>query len=126
MKKKPERLLTGVELEMMGILWRRGSGTVNDVLEALPPSRKLAYTSVSTILRILEQKGVLKSHKEGRGHVYASVVKKSDYESKTLRLLVDNVFDGEPTHLVARLVEAGNLSEEDLEAMRKLLGERGE
>ena len=61
-----EKLLTQVELEHMSILWKLGQGSVNDVLEALPKGRPLAYTSVSTILRILEQKGYLSHKASGR------------------------------------------------------------
>ncbi|HEY0706619.1 MAG TPA: BlaI/MecI/CopY family transcriptional regulator, partial [Polyangia bacterium] len=63
----PEKSLTEVELELMTILWQLGGGTVNEVMAALPEGRTLAYTSVSTILRILEQKGVLSAEKVGRG-----------------------------------------------------------
>ncbi len=59
------RLLTKVELELMTILWRLGEGSVTHVLGELPDGRDLAYTSVSTILRILEQKKILKARKEG-------------------------------------------------------------
>ena len=70
------KLLTEVELELMTALWKLGEGSVADVLETLPKERKLAYTSVSTILRILEQKKVLKARKEGRGHVYVPMLEK--------------------------------------------------
>lgn len=69
-KDKTTTKLTEVELELMGYLWKLNEATVNDVVSALPEARKLAYTSVSTMLRILEQKGVVDSRKEGRGHVY--------------------------------------------------------
>ena len=74
--KAAEKLLTEVELELMTILWKKGEGSVADVIEGLPKDRNLAYTSVSTILRILEQKGALKTRKEGRGHVYIPALKK--------------------------------------------------
>ena len=91
--RKPPRLektLTEVELELMTILWRIGGGTVNDVLEALPPTRPLAYTSVATILRILEQKGVLGTDKVGRGHRYQPLVPQDTYQAFALwRRVVD-------------------------------------
>ena len=77
-------LLTEVELEMMQILWRLGEGGVKDVMAELPTSRKLAYTSVSTILRILEEKGIVRTRKDGRRHSYIPAVLKSDYEAKSL------------------------------------------
>lgn len=122
--KKPSKLLTEVELELMTILWRLGEGNVNDVLSALPAGRDLAYTSVSTILRILEQKGVVKARKEGRGHVYLPLLKKDDYEGATLSHVVSKVFEGEATSLVRRLIETEGLDHDDLKELRALLDER--
>src|SRR5687767_8274781 len=98
------RLLTATELEIMTVLWRLGESTAAGVQEALAPRRRLAYTSVSTMLRILEQKGVVASRKEGRGHVYVPRVAKQEYESVSVRHLVGSVFDGAPVALVQRLV----------------------
>lgn len=121
MKKSAERMLTEVETELMGILWRLGEGSVGDVLENLPADRDLAYTSVSTVLRILEQKKVLKARKEGRGHVYVPLVQKADYEARSVKHLVKSVFDGTPMALARQLIAAGDLSSEDLRELKKLL-----
>ena len=123
MSKKNEKLLTEVELELMNILWGLGEGTVNDVIENLPRGRELAYTSVSTMLRILEQKEVLKARKEGRGHVYVPRMKKADYESKTVRHVVDKVFGGTPLALVRQLLTTVDLNEADLAELKQLVSE---
>lgn len=123
-EQKKEKLLTEAELELMGILWKLGQGTVNDVIAQLPPERKLAYTSVSTILRILEQKEALDSRKEGRGHVYVPRLSKAKYEAASVKHLVSKVFDGAPSSLVRCLLERENLSEEELREIRALLNER--
>ena len=120
-----DKLLTEVELELMGILWRLGEGTVAEVLAQLPPSRKLAYTSVSTMLRILEGKGALGSRKEGRGHVYVTKLRKEAYEAQTLRHLLTKVFDDAPSSLVRRLLEDERLTAEELERIRSLFTEGG-
>ena len=117
--------LTPVELELMHIVWRKGEVSVADVLEALPPERKLAYTSVSTVLRILEQKGVLQSRKVGRGHLYSALLPREAYEVQSVRHLVETVFDGTPSALVERLVEAVPLSPEEVEQLRALLSKKG-
>ncbi|WP_073561175.1 BlaI/MecI/CopY family transcriptional regulator [Archangium sp. Cb G35] len=117
--------LTPVELELMHIVWRKGEVAVTDVLEALPPERKLAYTSVSTVLRILEQKGVLQSRKVGRGHLYSALLPREAYEVQSVRHLVETVFDGTPSALVERLVEAVPLSPEEVEQLRALLSKKG-
>lgn len=120
----PGKPLTEVELELMSILWRLGGGSVNDVLAALPPERPLAYTSVSTILRILEQKGVLTSEKVGRGHRYLPLLDKPTYEAFAVTEVVGKVFDGQPLALVRRLVDAARLSRKDLAALKALLDEK--
>ena len=116
--------LTEVELELMNILWRLGGATVNEVLTALPAERPLAYTSVSTILRILEQKGVVSAEKAGRGHRYLPLVEKRAYEAFAVNEVVGKVFDGQPLALVRRLVDATRLSRKDLAALRALLEEK--
>jgi predicted transcriptional regulator len=116
-----EKPLTEVELELMTLLWERGGGTVNDVLAALPPERPLAYTSVSTILRILEQKGVLGTEKVGRGHRYVPLVAKAAYEAFALEQVVGKVFGGEPLALVRRLVDGAGLSRRELAELRAML-----
>ncbi len=114
-------LLTETELEMMTALWRLGEGGVRDVLDALPRSRKLAYTSVSTMLRILEQKGYLKTRKEGRGHIYIPRVAKAEYEARSLNHLVAHVFEGERVGVIRQLLGSDKLSAEELAEIRKLL-----
>ena len=116
-----EKLLTEVELELMTILWKLGEGTVAAVIEALPPGRDLAYTSVSTVLRILEQKRWVTARKEGRGHVYVPRVPKEQYEEKAVRHVVDRVFDGGPVALVKQLLNAVNVSQSDLEELKALI-----
>lgn len=129
MASKPEpeapRPLTPVELELMQLVWKQGEVSVADVLAALPPERALAYTSVSTVLRILEQKGVVRSRKQGRGHLYSAVLPREAYEAQSVRHLVDTLFEGTPSALVARLVEALPLAPDEVEQIRKLLKAKG-
>ena len=115
------RLLTDVELEIMTILWRISEGSVADVIEELPKHRDLAYTSVSTMLRILEQKRVVKTRKEGRGHIYVPLVSKSDYESTAVRDVVERVFEGAPSALVRQLINSVELSTEELRELKELI-----
>ena len=119
-----KRLLTDVELELMSIVWDQGEAKVKDILAALPPARPLAYTSVSTILRILEKKGVLASRKEGRAHVYYPLVAKSDYEVISLQHLVKNVFSGTPSSLVRCLLDQEEVGNEELERIYAILETR--
>jgi predicted transcriptional regulator len=105
-------LLTEVELELMNLLWELGEGTVNDVLEKLSPTRVLAYTSVATILRILEQKGVVASEKVGRGHVYRPLIPRQVYKVRAVKDVVGRVFGGDGLGLVRALIDSGVLTDE--------------
>src|SRR5688572_18693315 len=115
------RRLTDVELELMTIVWRLGEASVAEVIAALPRERELAYTSVSTILRILESKGVLEARREGRGHIYVPVLSRNAYEASAVQDVVTRVFEGAPVALVRQLVDNVDLSAEDLREIRKLL-----
>jgi len=119
--KSTNKRLTEVELELMSILWRLQEGSVSDVIGALPGDRALAYTSVSTILRILEGKGVLATRKEGRGHIYTPLLGKQEYEARIVADVVQRVFDGAPTALVRQLIDNIDLSDDDVREIRKML-----
>ena len=118
------KLLTEVELELMSTLWQLGEATVRDVLAHLAKGRNLAYTSVSTILRILEGKRLVKSRRNGKANLYRPAVSKSEYERRSLRHLVDKVFDGTPSAMVMRLLDDEGLSRTDLREIQRMLGER--
>src|SRR5687767_2249909 len=121
MPPKKVKLLTEVELELMNLIWDKGTCTVREVQESLPKKRALAYTSVATMMKILEQKGVLKIRKDAWPHSYEPIVTRADYEARSLRHLQENVFKGSPSSLVMRLLDENELSRDELEALRKLL-----
>jgi predicted transcriptional regulator len=122
-EKAGERLLTDVELELMSIIWALGRATVKEVVEALPKGRRLAYTSVATVMKILEHKGFLECEKGSYAHSFAPIVAKRDYEESCLDHVVDNVFDGEPVALVQRLLTARRLSVAERRAIETTLRE---
>jgi predicted transcriptional regulator len=114
------KALTTTELEMMNVIWRIGPCSVSQVQEQLA-HRELAYTSVSTIVRILEQKGFVTSVKEGRGHAYEAAVSKESYQATSVQQLVSNVFDDTPSLLVSRLLESKALTTDELVKIKALL-----
>lgn len=122
-KPKDGALLTAVELEMMRVLWQHGPSTVQGVLERL--NRDLAYTSVLTMLRILEQKGYARrTAVEGqRGHVYAAAVTEDTIRKSHLQDLLDRFFDGRPEQLVTGLLQDESLTRRDIDRLRALIGE---
>jgi predicted transcriptional regulator len=124
-KSKADKSLTEVELELMTILWRLNEGSVHEVIEHLPEGRELAYTSVSTILRILEQKGVVGARKEGRGHIYFPQVTKTAYEAFALKQMVERVFDGTPVALVRQLLGSVKIDADEIQELKTLLEKLG-
>ena len=117
------RLLTELELEIMQTLWTHGEGTVRDA-QAQLSERELAYTTVSTVLRILEQKGVVSSRKDGRAHIYTPLLSRAEHEALAVHHLVKRVFDGEPQGLVAHLIDVDDLGADELARLRTLIDER--
>ena len=118
----PEKYnLTPVELELMEILWKIGRGTVRDVLAHLPANRNLAYTSVSTILRILEQKKFLSTKKSGRQHIYLPTLSKQVFAAHSVKKIVNQIFSGNSVELVAYLMDKNNLSIDEITAIQKML-----
>jgi predicted transcriptional regulator len=115
------RTLTEVELEMMNIIWDIGPCTVRQIMEKLPRDRALAYTSVSTMARILEQKDFVSSEKSGKVHLYRAAVQRRDYETTAVDDLVSKLFRGEPELMVKRLIASGMISAEQLTDIESLL-----
>jgi predicted transcriptional regulator len=113
---------TDRELDVMQVLWDGGPATVAEVQESL--SDDLAYTTVLTVLRVLEEKGHVTHSTEGRAHRYAPLVERSTAGASALRRLTRNLFSGSPELLLTRLVEDDDLSQEELERMRDLLARR--
>jgi len=113
--------LTSVEHELMDILWKIEEGTVRDVMEHLPHKRNLAYTSVSTILRILEQKKIVKTRKSGRTHIYIPALNKSKFATLTLNKMVTQVFSGNSVELVSYLVNKNTISHDEITEIQKII-----
>lgn len=118
-------LLTDTELELMLILWKLQEASVHDVIAALPPTRTMAYTTASTIIRILEKKGFVANRKLGKAHLYSPTLGKQEYESRTLGHVVGRLFENTPAALVARLIDDHKLSEQEIAELKQLLDKRG-
>ncbi|MEZ4743838.1 MAG: BlaI/MecI/CopY family transcriptional regulator [Bdellovibrionota bacterium] len=124
-KEQEKKLLTETELELMQIIWNLGEATVKEVIQHLPNERQLAYTSVSTIIRILEKKEIVTSRKgNGNSYIYTPQIMKSEYEQASLGHLLKNVFSDTPSSLIRTLVDTMDLSKSDLVEIKKILLER--
>src|SRR5579862_1011938 len=117
--KSAKSTLTGQELEIMKVIWKLGPSTVRQVYETLLKRRRIAYTTVMTMMNILEQKGHLKKRQGERAFVYASSRPEKQVIRGMVREFVDRVFNGAAEPLLLHLVEDDQLSKEDLEEMRR-------
>ena len=106
----------------MAVLWERGSGTVAEVRDGMHD--ELAYTTVLTVLRTLEEKGFVSHVAEGKAHRYVPVVSQHVAGKSALSRMVEKIFGGSPDMLLTQLVSDKKLTEADLRRLRKLLDDR--
>ena len=116
--------LTKLELQIMQVIWRRGTSNVTEVQEALEQS--LAYTTVQTMLNILCRKGKLKRKLHGRAYEYTAAVSEAKASGHALRDLVDRMFGGSSEELVMSLIKTRQIDPKRIaELTRRLEEERG-
>jgi predicted transcriptional regulator len=115
---------TDREAEVMEVLWESGPSLVSDVRAALKD--ELAYTTVLTILRMLEGKGYVSHKQEGRGHRYFATVKQQAAQKSALQHLTHKLFKGSAELLLIRLIADQKLSAEQIRTMRKLLAHKSD
>jgi BlaI family transcriptional regulator, penicillinase repressor len=122
--KSDKPVLTDQELEIMKIIWTRGTVTVRDVYEELLTRRKIAYTTVMTMMGILEQKGHLKKSADERAYVYTPAQPQREVVGNMVHDFLKRVFNGSAKPLLVHLVEDKKLSSEELDEIRKLLKDK--
>ena len=110
--------LTKAEEEVMQLLWKIEKGNVAAILEELPEP-KPAYNTVSTIVRILEDKGFVSHEKVGKGHVYVPLMKKEEYSNQSLNKLMDGYFQGSFSSMVSFFMKKNDISLKELEEIMK-------
>jgi BlaI family transcriptional regulator, penicillinase repressor len=119
--RKPSAGLTDAESEVMAVLWRLRRASVNDVVTAMNETRAVTYSTVQTMLRILETKGYLTHDKVARAFVYRPVIDERQARRRALRHLVRRLFDGSPSLLVLNVLEDEDLDPAEREQLRKLI-----
>jgi predicted transcriptional regulator len=117
--RKPQPTLTTQELAIMKVVWRLGTATVRDVYQALLETRRIAYTTVMTMMNILEAKGYLKKEKHDRAFRYRPARPERAVVGSMVREFVNRVFDGASRPLLVHLVEDATLTAKE---RRELLG----
>jgi BlaI family transcriptional regulator, penicillinase repressor len=115
--------LTPQELEIMKLVWQRGNATVRDIYEALLERRKIAYTTVMTMMKILETKGYLKKRRQDRAFVYRPAQPKNQIIGGMIREFIDRVFNGSAEPLLVHLVKSSRLREKDLREIVRMIEE---
>ena len=115
--------LAPVELLLMKAVWRLGKASVQEVRDAVAEERELAYTTVLTMLRSLEQKGFLTHQTEARRYVYRPLISEDEATGSMLKDLLDRAFDGSRELLLARLFELGDVDEKELKLLRQKLSQ---
>ena len=120
----PSKTLTDQELEIMKVVWERPKVTVRDVYEALLERRKVAYTTVMTMMKILEQKGYLNRKQVDRAYVYRPAQPKNRVVGAMVRDFVNRVFNGSAEPLLMHLIEDRRLTADEIAEIRRLIGEQ--
>jgi len=120
MPRKRSLVLTDHELRLMKVLWERGRATVGDVVDALLPPL-LAYSTVLTTLRTLEQKGYIAHEEDGRAYVYRPLVARDQAAQSAVSHVLDRFFGSSPGALAVSLLDDTRLSDDDLAKIGRLL-----
>jgi predicted transcriptional regulator len=116
--------LTDAELRLMNVLWEKGSGTVSEVMDNVVSPIPLAYSTILTTLRILENKGYLKHRKEGRAFIYQPVMARESAQDNAITQLLRRFFGNSPELLMLNLIENRKLTPDELKRLRKRIVEK--
>ena len=120
----PHPTLTPQELAIMKVVWSRDKATVRDVYEAMREKRSIAYTTVMTMMRILEEKGYLKKTLVDRAHVYKPAQRRQQVIGAMVRDFLDRVFDGASDSLLVHLAKDNKLTEKQRRIVKQLIEEQ--
>ncbi|WP_437193244.1 BlaI/MecI/CopY family transcriptional regulator [Planctomicrobium sp. SH527] len=116
---KPSEL----ELQVLGVLWEQGPLSVRDLLPLLPDGKERAYTTVLTILQGMERKKLVTHRREGLTHIYRPLVTHEEVVQPVLKTMLNHLFSGNPAKVVQALMNATEISAEDLKQIRKVISQ---
>jgi len=121
MPKQKLRAMSPAETEILRLVWQLEGATVQQILDLLSAKRKIAYKTVQTLLRRLENKGYLKHKIRGKAHVFLPAIKRERVIKRTVLEFVDRLFGGDPRPLMQFLAEDGHIDAKDIKRLRKLI-----
>lgn len=116
-KTKPSDL----EMQILSVLWDRGASMAREVLDAMPDGKKRAYTSILSVMQVMEKKGLLTHTNRGTAHVYKPAVNKNKIIRPFVRKVVTEVFGGQPAAMMQALINEATISDNDLSQIHQLL-----
>jgi predicted transcriptional regulator len=116
--------MSPAETEILRLVWQLEEATVQQICDLLPPKRSIAYKTVQTLLRRLENKGYLWHKIKGKAHVFLPAVRREDVVKRTVVDFLDRLFGGDPKPLMQFLAEDGKIDAQDIKRLRRLIEKR--
>ena len=110
-----------LEMQILSVLWDRGASTAREVLEAMPDGKRRAYTSILSVMQVMEKKGLLKHTNRGIAHVYSPAVSKKRIIQPFMHKVVNEVFGGRPSAMMQALLAETPVSDDEMAQIHELL-----
>jgi predicted transcriptional regulator len=124
MTKRQLRNISPAETEILRLIWQLGEATVQQVCENLPAGRNIAYATVQTLMRRLEEKGHLRHRLKGKAHVFCPAANREEVITRSVNDFLGRLFGGDPIPLMHYLAEHGKITAEDIETLKRLIEEK--
>jgi predicted transcriptional regulator len=125
MAKKTLPALSAAETEILRLVWHSEPVAVQDICEALPKDRAIAYSTVQTLLRRLEKKGYVKHEVQGKAHLFSAAVKREQVIKRSVGDFIERLFGGDPLPLMLHLADHSKLNEDDIDELKRLIERQG-
>lgn len=110
-----------LEMQILSVLWNRGASTVREVLKAMPDGKKRAYTSILSVMQVMEKKGLLRHTTRGAAHVYNPAVNRKKIIQPFMRKVLNEIFAGRPSAMMQALLTETSISDNEMAEIQKLL-----
>lgn len=110
-----------VQLQIMQVLWEKQRATAREITDAIAETEPIAHSTVQTMLRVLEDKGAVAHQSEGRAFVFFPLVPETDLKQNAVRNLVERLFGGNASNLVAHLLDGRGATKKEIDEIRKLI-----
>lgn len=116
-KREPSKL----EMQVLSVLWQRGPATVRDILDAMPDGKSRAYTTILTVMQVMEKKGLVSHTAQGNTHIYAAAVSREQVAGPLLKDLVRHLFGGSRVSALQHLLQENEVSPGEMDEIKQLI-----